>query len=90
MTATSGKPVEKGLTRRAIAGMFWTLSGTGLQGVVHSLDLGGPGYHDDVQRRRLGLAGIDLRVGLPSPEHQPTPASASASTGSDPLRSARP
>jgi len=33
------QPVEKGLTRRAIAGMFWTLSGTGLQGLVQLLVL---------------------------------------------------
>ena len=39
MTAASGKPVGKGLTRRAISGMFWTLSGTGLQGVVQLLVL---------------------------------------------------
>lgn len=38
MTARS-QPVEKGLTRRAIAGMFWTLSGTGLQGLVQLLVL---------------------------------------------------
>ncbi len=35
----AGKGVPQGLTRRAIGGMFWTLSGTGLQGVVQLLVL---------------------------------------------------
>ncbi|MGH7513462.1 MAG: lipopolysaccharide biosynthesis protein [Gemmatimonadales bacterium] len=39
MSFGPGGTVEKGLTRRAIAGMFWTLSGTGLQGLVQLLVL---------------------------------------------------